>query len=111
LLSIESELGLAVTFGVDVNLGDMTIRLPGGGTMWFKSGDKPDSLYGEDVAAAVIDEATRCKEEVFHAVRSTLTADARAGADHRATSAAARTGSIGLRSGLEAASLALPITS
>lgn len=66
--------GLRVTSAVEVNLGDMTIRLPGGGTLWFKSGDKPDSLYGEDVKAAVIDEATRCKEEVWHAIRSTLTA-------------------------------------
>jgi hypothetical protein len=41
--------------------------------IWFKGGDKPDSLYGEDVYAAVIDEATRCKEEVWYAIRTTLT--------------------------------------
>lgn len=40
----------------------------------FKGADKPDSLYGEDVYAAVIDEASRVKEESWHAVRSTLTA-------------------------------------
>lgn len=56
------------------NEQDMTITLPNGGTIWFKSADKPDSLYGEDVWAAVIDEASRCKEEAWHAVRSTLTA-------------------------------------
>jgi hypothetical protein len=50
------------------------ITLRGNRGIWFKSGDNPDSLYGEDVYAAVIDEASRAKEEAFHAVRSTLTA-------------------------------------
>lgn len=40
----------------------------------FKGADKPDSLYGEDVHAAVVDEASRIKEDAWHAVRSTLTA-------------------------------------
>lgn len=40
----------------------------------FVSADYPDALFGEDVWAAVIDEATRCKEESWVAVRSTLTA-------------------------------------
>ena len=51
-----------------------TIRLPNGTTLWFKSADRPDSLYGEDVYAAVIDEAPRCKEAAWHALRTTLTA-------------------------------------
>ena len=34
----------------------------------------PESLYGEDVRAAVVDEAARCKEDVCPAIRSTLTA-------------------------------------
>ena len=55
------------------NGSNLTIQLMNGATIWFKGGDKPDSLYGEDVYAAVIDEATRCKEEVWHAIRSTLT--------------------------------------
>lgn len=42
--------------------------------IWFKGSDDPDSLYGEDVHGAVIDEASRCKEEAWHAIRSTLTA-------------------------------------
>lgn len=42
-------------------------------TIWFKSGEKPDALYGRDVVAAVLDEASRMREEAFHAVRSTLT--------------------------------------
>lgn len=52
---------------------ELTINL-GGRVLWFKGADHPDALYGEDVYAAVIDEATRCKEEAWHAVRSTLTA-------------------------------------
>lgn len=56
------------------NEGELTITLPNGTTIWFKGADNPDSLYGEDVYAAVIDEATRCKEDAWHAVRSTLTA-------------------------------------
>ncbi|HRN53361.1 MAG TPA: terminase family protein, partial [Gemmatimonadaceae bacterium] len=47
---------------------------PNGAIISFKSGERPDGLYGEDVWAAVIDEASRCREEVFFAVRSTLTA-------------------------------------
>ena len=53
---------------------EMWIELPSKCRAWFKSGDKPDNLYGEDVRGAVIDEATRCKEQVWHAVRSTVTA-------------------------------------
>lgn len=51
-----------------------TITLPGGQIIWFKSGEDPDNLYGEDVWAAVIDEASRLRMEAWHAVRSTLTA-------------------------------------
>jgi len=56
------------------NNSNLTIRLPNGAVVWFKGGDKPDSLYGEDVYGAVIDEASRCKEEVWSAIRSTITA-------------------------------------
>lgn len=51
-----------------------TITLINGATIVFKSGDNPDSLYGEDVYGGVVDEASRCKEESWHALRSTLTA-------------------------------------
>lgn len=51
----------------------ITIKLTGA-IMAFRSGEKPDNLYGEDVWAVVIDEASRCREQVFYAVRSTLTA-------------------------------------
>lgn len=56
------------------NLTNKTITLPNKATMWFKGADKPDSLYGEDVHAAVVDEASRVKESAWFAVRSTLTA-------------------------------------
>ncbi len=56
------------------NDGNLTVTLPNDCTIWYKSGDRPDSLYGEDVYAAVIDEASRCREEAFFAIRSTLTA-------------------------------------
>ena len=50
------------------------IMLMNGVTIWFKSGDNPDSLYGEDVIAVVVDEASRVKADAWYAVRSTLTA-------------------------------------
>lgn len=56
------------------NESELTIELPNGAVIWFKGADKPDSLYGEDVFAAVLDEASRMKDEAWHAVRSTLTA-------------------------------------
>lgn len=56
------------------NESDLTITLPNGAIIWYKGSDHPDSLYGEDVYAAVVDEASRCKEAAWHAVRSTLTA-------------------------------------
>jgi hypothetical protein len=50
------------------------IELFTGGVIWIKSADNPDSLYGEDVYDAVMDEASRNKAESWHALRSTLTA-------------------------------------
>jgi hypothetical protein len=56
------------------NESELTITLPNGCVLWFKGADKPDSLYGEDVKAAVGDEASRWKEQSWYALRSTLTA-------------------------------------
>jgi len=56
------------------NESEMSLTLVNGAVIWFKGADKPDSLYGEDVHAAVVDEASRVKEEAWYAVRSTLTA-------------------------------------
>jgi hypothetical protein len=49
------------------------IDLPNGARMWFKSGERPDTLYGENVWRVVIDEASRVKSEAWYAIRSTLT--------------------------------------
>lgn len=57
-----------------VNLAARTITLVNGSTIWFKSAENPDSLYGEDVYAAVIDEASRCSSAAWLAVRTTITA-------------------------------------
>ncbi len=42
------------------NESELTITFANGAVIWFKGADKPDSLFGEDVYAAVIDEASRC---------------------------------------------------
>lgn len=57
------------------NESDLEIKLlVNGAIIQFKSGERPDNLYGEDVYACIIDEASRLREESWHAVRSTLTA-------------------------------------
>lgn len=57
------------------NESELTIKLLlVGSVLWFKTGEKPDNLYGEDVYAAVVDEASRCREDSWIALRSTLTA-------------------------------------
>ena len=45
-----------------------------GATLWFKSAEKPDNLYGEDVYGAVGDEVTRWRQDAWTALYSTLTA-------------------------------------
>jgi hypothetical protein len=57
-----------------VNESDLTLTLINGARIVCKSAEKPDNLYGEDVFAAVFDEASRAREEAWHALRSTLTA-------------------------------------
>lgn len=52
----------------------LTLTLPTGAKIQFKSAEKPDNLYGDDVYAAVFDEFTRAREEAWYALRSTLTA-------------------------------------
>ena len=56
------------------NESELSITLVNGAMIFFKSGDNPDSLYGEDVYAVVLDEATRMKEDSWTAVFTTLTA-------------------------------------
>lgn len=52
----------------------LEVTFANGSMQRFKGGDDPDGIYGEDYDDAVIDEASRCKEGVWSAVRSTLTA-------------------------------------
>jgi hypothetical protein len=56
------------------NESELTLTLINGARIVCKSAEKPDNLYGEDVFAAVFDEATRAREEAWHALRTTLTA-------------------------------------
>ena len=53
---------------------DGWIELINGARIWFKSSEKPDNLYGEDVYAAVYDEASRGRYDSWKALRSTVTA-------------------------------------
>jgi hypothetical protein len=57
-----------------INLTRLYVETPVESFLHFKSAEKPDSLYGEDVYAAVFDEFTRAKQEAWTALRSTLTA-------------------------------------
>ncbi len=52
----------------------LKVWVKGGGTIMFMGSDNTDRIYGPDYMRAVIDEASRVKEEAFVAVRSTLTA-------------------------------------
>lgn len=56
------------------NKNQMRITLANDAIIEFKTAERPDGLYGEDVFAAVIDEASRVPRDSWHAVRSTLTA-------------------------------------
>lgn len=53
---------------------ELTLTLINEVNIVFKTGEKPDNLFGEDVFAVVLDEATRMREEAYFAVRTTLTA-------------------------------------
>jgi hypothetical protein len=59
---------------IKTNDSERRLEIKGLGVFWFKTGEEPDNLYGEDVWGAVLDEYTRQREEAWHAVRSTLTA-------------------------------------
>lgn len=56
------------------NETELSLTFLNGARIVCKSGEKPDNLYGEDVFAAVADEASRMREESWFALRSTLTA-------------------------------------
>ena len=56
------------------NETNLVITLITGVKIQFKTAEKPDNLYGDDVYAAVFDEFTRAREAAWFALRSTLTA-------------------------------------
>lgn len=70
-----TRLGNSITRGTFTeNKTDLTITLLNGAIIAFKTGETPDKLYGEDVYAAVVDEASRVRQEAWVALRSTITA-------------------------------------
>jgi hypothetical protein len=56
------------------NDSERWIRLANGAMIWFKSAEKPDNLYGDDVFSLVVDEASRVSRDAFVALRTTITA-------------------------------------
>lgn len=59
---------------VNCNETKLKQTLANGAHLWFKSAEKPDNLYGDDVKAAVMDEASRAREQSYNAIYTTLTA-------------------------------------
>jgi hypothetical protein len=55
------------------NETNLIITLAHGAKIEFKTADKPDNLYGDDVYAFVFDEFTRARETAWFALRSTVT--------------------------------------
>jgi len=55
------------------NDGDLTLTFPNQAKWFFRSAERPDSLYSDDYWSAVLDEASRMREESWHAIRSTIT--------------------------------------
>ena len=55
------------------NESELYIKTPLGSYIWFKTSDKPDNLFGDDVMGVVFDEFTRGRQEAWFAIRSTLT--------------------------------------
>jgi len=65
---------LGATGVYKINESNLTITCPNGAIIHFKSADKPDNLFGEDVYSIVFDEAPRAKVDAYYALRSTITA-------------------------------------
>lgn len=56
------------------NETNLILTLPTGAKIEFKTAEKPDNLFGDDVYAFVFDEFTRAREAAWFALRSTITA-------------------------------------
>lgn len=57
-----------------MNSSELIIYCPNGAEIHFKTAEKPDNLFGEDVYSIVFDEAPRARVEAWYALRSTITA-------------------------------------
>lgn len=55
------------------NETNLIITLVTGAKIYFKTAEKPDNLFGDDVYAFVFDEYTRARETAWFALRSTIT--------------------------------------
>jgi hypothetical protein len=58
----------------EANESELSLTLVNGSKIICKSAEKADHLFGEDCFAVVVDEASRVREDSWHAVRTTLTA-------------------------------------
>jgi len=56
-----------------INESNLSITCPNGAIIFFKSAEKPNNLFGEDVYSVVFDEAPRARVEALYALRSTIT--------------------------------------
>lgn len=63
---------LAPTGVYQFNKSSMRIICPNGAEIHFRSAEREDNLYGDDVYAAVFDEAPRASVNAWNALRSTL---------------------------------------
>lgn len=63
--------GVPVSIGIP-NYQELSFKLINQVTIFFKTGEHPDHLYGEDVVALVLDEASRMKPEVYYAAQTVL---------------------------------------
>lgn len=57
-----------------INYSKLFIETPKKTFIHFKSAEKPDNLYGDDVYSFVFDEFTRAREQAWFALRTTITA-------------------------------------
>jgi hypothetical protein len=53
---------------------NMEITIPNGAMLRYMGSDDPDNIFGHEIYAGVVDEASRVREESWHAFRTTLTA-------------------------------------
>ena len=51
--------------GAEIKNGDRMVKLPGGGEVWIRSSDNPDTLRGEGLNFVTLDECAFQKQEVW----------------------------------------------